>query len=293
MGSNINKPVSMIIFHNAGQLSSYLQSVRKKSQSTGFVPTMGALHEGHISLIKQSKTTSHITICSIFVNPTQFNNKADFEKYPSTLEKDVELLLVSGCDILFVPSVEEIYPGGTGEKPSYDLGFLETVLEGFYRPGHFQGVCQVMDRLLNIVQPNHLYMGLKDYQQCMVVRRLIELKQWQNQIQFHGCPTLREPDGLAMSSRNLRLSPEERNKAAAIYQALMLMKENVKPGSLAELKEKARLHLIQNGFRIDYVEIADAVTLELKSEWNGTQQLTALIAAFIGDVRLIDNMRLN
>lgn len=283
----------MIIFHTAGQLSSHLQFVQKKGLSTGFVPTMGALHQGHISLIEQSKATTEITISSIFVNPTQFNNKADFEKYPSTLPKDTELLLKAECDVLFVPSVNEIYPEGTDEQPSYDLGFLETVLEGYYRPGHFQGVCQVMDRLLSIVQPHHLFMGLKDYQQCMVVRRLIELKHRQEKIYFHGCPTLREPDGLAMSSRNMRLTVEQRKKAVAIYEALTMLKENLIPGTLYELKELAVTHLQKNGFKIDYVEITDAETLERKEEWNGTQKLTALIAAFMGDVRLIDNMMLN
>ena len=283
----------MIIFHTAGQLSSYLRVLQEKGLSTGFVPTMGALHQGHISLIEQSKATTQITISSIFVNPTQFNNKADFEKYPSTLPKDTELLLKAECDVLFVPPVNEIYPEGTDEQSSYDLGFLETVLEGYYRPGHFQGVCQVMDRLLGIVQPDHLFMGLKDYQQCMVVRRLIELKHWQEKIHFHGCPTLREPDGLAMSSRNMRLTVEQRKKAVAIYEALIWLKENLTPGSLHHIKELAKAHLHENGFRVDYVEIADAVTLELKEEWNGTQQLSALIAAFMGDVRLIDNMVLN
>lgn len=289
MGSNLNKPVSMIIFHTAGQLSSHLQLLQKKDVSTGFVPTMGALHVGHLSLIEQSKAVANVTICSIFVNPTQFNNKADFEKYPNTLQKDMELLLQVGCDVLFIPSVKEIYPEGTDTKPIYDLGFLETVLEGLYRPGHFQGVCQVMDRLLSIVQPDHLLMGLKDYQQCMVVQRLIELKHW-HQIQFHACPTLREPDGLAMSSRNMRLTKEQREKSVAIYEALTILKENIRPGSLKEITEQAKAHLKKNGFKIDYVEIADAVTLELKDEWNGTQKLSALIAAFMGEVRLIDNM---
>lgn len=282
----------MIIFHTAGQLSNHLQLLQKKGQSTGFVPTMGALHQGHISLIEQSKKNTGVTICSIFVNPTQFNSRADFEKYPNTLQKDIEQLLKAGCNILFAPSVTEVYPDGTDEKPMYDLGFLETVLEGYYRPGHFQGVCQVMDRLLGIVQPNHLFMGLKDYQQCMVVHRLIELKHWQEKIHFHGCPTLREPDGLAMSSRNMRLTAEQREKAVAIYEALTMLKENLKPGSLHELKEQATTHLIKNGFKVDYVEIADAVTLELKEEWNGTQKLNALVAAFMGEVRLIDNMML-
>jgi pantoate--beta-alanine ligase len=280
----------MIIFHAAGLLSQYLHLQQQKGIITGFVPTMGALHKGHISLIKQSKNVAQLTVCSIFVNPTQFNNKADFDKYPNTLAKDTELLLKEGCDVLFVPSVPEIYPMNFLEQPVYELGFLDTVLEGYYRPGHFQGVCQVMDRLLSIVQPQHLFMGLKDYQQCMVVQKLIELKQWQQQIQFHACPTLREKDGLAMSSRNMRLTPPQRLNAGAIYKTLLMLKESIEPGTLNTIKQKAITLLETNGFIIDYVEVADAKTLELVNEWDGKKAVCALIAAFMGDVRLIDNM---
>jgi pantoate--beta-alanine ligase len=290
LGSNINKTDSMIIFHATGPLSTHLNLQLKKGLTIGFVPTMGALHQGHISLIEQSKEQAQLTVCSIFVNPTQFNNKADFDKYPNTLTNDIELLLKAGCDVLFVPSVDELYPDGLPVPGHYELGFLETVLEGYYRPGHFQGVCQVMDRLLTIVHPHHLFMGMKDYQQCMVVRKLIELKQWQHQIQFHACPTLREKDGLAMSSRNLRLTPEQRAKAGTIYETLFMLKENLQPGSLISLKQSAITHLQNCGLKVDYVEIADALTLELRDEWNGKNKITALIAAFIGDVRLIDNM---
>ncbi|HEX4958911.1 MAG TPA: pantoate--beta-alanine ligase [Lacibacter sp.] len=283
----------MIIFHTAAQLTSHLQLLKKKGLSVGFVPTMGALHQGHLSLIEQSRKIAGATVASIFVNPTQFNNPADFEKYPNTIPRDIELLLNAQCDVLFLPKVDEIYPNGTHQLPAYELGFLETVLEGYYRPGHFQGVCQVMDRLLQVVQPDHLVMGLKDYQQCMVVRRLISLKQWQRHIQFHGCPTLREKDGLAMSSRNLRLTPEQRIKAVAVYEALMMLKEQMKPGALLLLKDQAKAYLQQHGFKVDYVEITDAATLQPLNEWDGDQKLCALIAAFTGEIRLIDNMLLN
>ena len=280
----------MLIFHKADDLAAYLLLQKSQDKSIGFAPTMGALHAGHISLIKAAKQTCAISVCSIFVNPTQFNNKSDFDKYPITIAADIRLLETAGCDILFFPSVDEIYPLGFSQPHKYDLGFLETVLEGPTRPGHFQGVCMVMERLLSIVQPHHLFMGLKDYQQCMVVKRLMEIKGWDKVLQFHGCPTLREPDGLAMSSRNMRLNAEQRAIAPFIYEALSFIKNNMQPGSLQQLKQNAERMLMQKGMQIDYVEIADAHSLELMNNWNGHQPLTALIAAFLGDVRLIDNM---
>lgn len=279
----------MLIFHTVDQLSGYLLLLKQQGQTIGFAPTMGALHQGHLSLLEASKKHCDKTLSSIFVNPTQFNNPSDFEKYPITIAADIKLLELAGCDILFLPSVAEMYPSGTEKKTEYDLGFLETVLEGSSRPGHFQGVCMVMDRLLSIVLPNDLFMGLKDYQQCMVVKRLLELKGWKQTIQFHACPTLREVDGLAMSSRNLRLSEEQRITAPAIYECLQFIKQNLKPGPLQPIKQKACELLAQKGFKIDYVEIADATSLELIHTWNGTQRITALIAAFLGEVRLIDN----
>lgn len=280
----------MLIFHTVEQLSGYLLYLKQQGQSIGFAPTMGALHKGHLSLLEASKNQCDKTISSIFVNPTQFNNPSDFEKYPVTIAADIKLLELAGCDILFLPSVAEMYPLGTEKRTEYDLGFLETVLEGSSRPGHFQGVCMVMERLLSIVMPHHLFMGLKDYQQCMVVKRLLELKLWNQTIQFHACPTLREPDGLAMSSRNLRLSDEQRKAAPAIYDCLLFIKQNIQPGSLETVKQEAVKILEQKSLTIDYVEIADAYTLELMNTWDGTQTLTALVAAFLGDVRLIDNM---
>lgn len=280
----------MLIFHTVEQLSSHLLHLKQQGQTIGFAPTMGALHRGHLSLLEASKKHCDKTVSSIFVNPTQFNNPSDFEKYPITIAADIRLLELAGCDLLFLPSVAAMYPSGTEQRTGYDLGFLETVLEGTSRPGHFQGVCMVMDRLLSIVMPNHLFMGLKDYQQCMVVKRLLDLKGWKQVIQFHACPTLRDADGLAMSSRNLRLSEEQRKTAPAIYECLQLIKQNLQPGTLNALKQKAFQLLEQKGFKIDYVEIADASSLELIQTWNGTQSLTALIAAYLGDIRLIDNM---
>jgi pantoate--beta-alanine ligase len=278
----------MILFKKAEGLSSYIRQKKNEGLTIGFVPTMGALHQGHISLIEASKRITDITVCSIFVNPTQFNDPKDFQKYPSTIEKDIFFLEKSHTDILFLPSVEEIYEKGINHLEHYDLGYLETILEGQYRPGHFQGVCQVMQRLMTIAQPHHLLMGQKDYQQCMVVKKLIEIIN--QQTTFHACPTTRETDGLAMSSRNMRLNEAERKNATAIYQALSYLKKNLYPGSLNDIIAHAKKILLQNNFKIDYVEAADANTLQLAHNYNGEQQIVVLIAAFQNDVRLIDNM---
>jgi pantoate--beta-alanine ligase len=288
----------MILFKKTTDLHKWIEIQREKynpdsNRSIGFVPTMGALHQGHISLIRASRQTNVITVCSIFVNPAQFNDAKDFEKYPITIEKDIEMLEEAGCDIVFLPSVSEIYPEGPGIRKHYDLGYLDTVLEGKYRPGHFQGVCLVVERLLKIVKPDTLYLGQKDYQQCMVITRLVELMNWQDTIAIHICPTLREPDGLAMSSRNRRLNETERKKSVAIYQCLIYIMQNIRKGDLSALKQEAVNTLQQAGFKPDYVEITDAATLEFIEHWDGRQKMVALIAAFLGEVRLIDNMVLN
>ena len=280
----------MLIFHTVQQLQKYLGQQKQKGLITGFVPTMGALHQGHLSLIEESKKTTDLTISSIFVNPTQFNDPKDFEKYPVTISTDIELLLKAGVHVLFLPSVKEIYPHGTNAQRHYELGFLETVLEGKYRPGHFQGVCQVMHRLLNIADAHHLFMGQKDYQQCMVINHLISTQQIPTKL--HIAPTLRESDGLAMSSRNMRLTKEDRQTAVAVSQALKQMKMQLKRGSLQTMKEDATAFLTAKGFRVDYTEIAHADTLTLLDNWNGNDPVVALIAAYIGEVRLIDNMLL-
>ncbi len=278
----------MLIFHTIPELQTYLKQATQKGLKTGFVPTMGALHKGHLSLLQQSKSHTDLTISSIFVNPTQFNDPNDLEKYPVTITADIEQLLSCGTDVLFLPSVAEVYPKGTAANERYELGFLETVLEGKYRPGHFQGVCQVMNRLLDIVQPNDLFMGQKDYQQCMVVQQLIRIKN--SSTNLHISPTLRESDGLAMSSRNIRLNSEQRATATSIYKALLQMRAQLKEGPLEQIKQAATQLLIQNGFRVDYTELAQAGTLTLLNEWNGSDPVVALIAAYNGDVRLIDNL---
>jgi pantoate--beta-alanine ligase len=278
----------MILFRKAADISAYLKKQKRSRKETGFVPTMGALHPGHISLINASKEKDSLTVCSIFVNPAQFNNPADFDNYPTTLEKDIDELEKAGCDVLLLPSVSEMYPHGTVNAETYDLGYLETVLEGKYRPGHFQGVCLVVNRLLDIIPADRLYLGQKDYQQCMVIKKLTELKGIKTRIII--CPTLREADGLAMSSRNLRLSEKDRKQALKISEALLIIKNGMQPGDLVSLKQKATVHLTEAGFKVDYVEIACANNLELMDHWDGKQKTVALAAAFLGDVRLIDNM---
>jgi pantoate--beta-alanine ligase len=280
----------MIIYKRAGDLAFWLEKQRLAHQTIGFIPTMGALHEGHISLIAISKQSTALTVCSIFVNPTQFNDPKDFQKYPITLEKDIPMLEKAGVDVLFLPEVAEMYPRGTKDLETYDLGSLETLLEGKFRPGHFQGVCQVMRRLLEMVRPDDLFMGSKDYQQCMVVQRLLTLMQLPAIL--HRCPIVREDDGLAMSSRNQRLDPGQRANSTAIYRALTSMKTGFTAQPVQGLIDNAIRILEAGGFRIDYVSIADAVTLE-PIPGPSPSGAVALIAAFQGEVRLIDNMVLS
>lgn len=283
----------MILFKRAGDLHKYIEEQQRNDLKIGFVPTMGALHPGHLSLIERSVSGNDRTVCSIFVNPTQFNDPEDLRKYPVTIEKDIFELERSGCDVLFLPPVQEIYPEGTDKRLNFDLGYLETVLEGKFRPGHFQGVCMVMDRLLKIVSPDNLYLGQKDYQQCMVIKRLINLSGMDKTIHLNICPTFRESDGLAMSSRNLRLNEEAREKATIMYRSLLFIKSSMYNMSVSNVKAEAERMLTNAGFRVDYVEIAGADTLNLIDSWNGDKKIVALIAAFINNVRLIDNMIIN
>jgi pantoate--beta-alanine ligase len=280
----------MVIFRKTSLLKKYLSGLREQGK-IGFVPTMGALHEGHLQLIRTSRDENLSTLCSIFVNPTQFNDPQDFQKYPVTVESDIRKLENEGCSILFLPSVEEIYPLGLNNGKHYQLGHLEQVLEGSFRPGHFQGVCRVVDILLDITEPDTLYLGQKDYQQCMVIRKMIKLTG--KQTALNVCPTVRESDGLAMSSRNMRLTPEQRAIAPVIFRVLDEARRSIKAGDLAAYRAKALEELRKQGFKPDYVEFAHALSLELIHHWNGTDPLVALVAAFLGDVRLIDNMILN
>ncbi len=280
----------MIIFKKAKELSDQINQQKKEGKKVGFVPTMGALHKGHLSLVESSKASNDLVVVSIFVNPTQFNNPDDFKHYPITIEKDIKQLLASKCDILFLPSVEEIYPTGYIKK-IYPLGELETILEGKHRPGHFQGVCEVVDLLLEIVQPHQLYLGQKDFQQCMVIKKLLQITNREDKIELAIATTIREEDGLAMSSRNLRLTEEQRKLAPFIFKELSFIKKHIHVRSIAQLKKEAEDHLAQKGFKVDYVEIAKADDLSAAKDNSG--KLVALVAASAGDIRLIDNLVLN
>lgn len=281
----------MIIIQKRSLLQKYVKSYRSADRKIGFVPTMGALHQGHIELVRQAKQHTDTVVASIFVNPTQFNDPKDFQKYPVTIENDITALEAAGTDFLFLPTVHEMYPGGTQNLEQYELGFLETILEGYYRPGHFQGVCQVMKRLLEAVDAERLFMGQKDYQQCMVVKRLLDLLN--SHTELITCPTIREEDGLAMSSRNKRLTAEQRARATGIYKALRKIQEQAGKKEIEQVKKEAVHILDEHHFRTDYVEIADGETLAPIPHWNRSANPVALIAAFQGEVRLIDNIIIN
>jgi pantoate--beta-alanine ligase len=268
-------------------LQEHVLVYKELGRTIGFIPTMGALHAGHVSLIERSVKENDVTICSIFVNPTQFNNPDDLKKYPITIEADIDLLEKAGCNILFLPSVDEMYLAD--EQPShYNLGNLENLLEGKYRPGHFQGVCIIVDKLLAAVIPHVLYLGKKDFQQCMVIHKMMQEKKYDILLQI--CDTIREADGLAMSSRNMRLNVVEREKALCIIKSLQMIKEGIEPGNITNLKIAASNFLLNNGYKVDYTEIADAETLELQNHWDGKRKLVALVAAYLNEVRLIDNI---
>jgi pantoate--beta-alanine ligase len=277
----------MIIFKDHTALKKHLYRLKTEGK-LGFVPTMGALHAGHLQLIRTAKEENTAVVSSIFVNPAQFNDPRDFQKYPITLEQDIRLLEKEKCDVLFLPEVSEIYPNGYSQLEKYDLGRLDTILEGSSRPGHFQGVCQVVNRLLDMVEPHQLYLGQKDYQQCMVIQRLVNLTG--KSVALRICPTRREENGLAMSSRNMRLTPAAREKASAIFLLLTYAKSNIQPGDLSGLQQYGTQFLSQRGFNPDYVSFANAGSLELRENWDGEESLVMLIAAFIEEVRLIDNM---
>lgn len=279
----------MILYKATLTLKKEIEKIRQSGKTIGFVPTMGALHKGHISLLNMSKNKCDVTICSIFVNPTQFNDPLDFEKYPSTIGNDILLLETHGCNILFLPSVAEIYPSGTKSAIHYNLGDIEYILEGKYRPGHFQGVCKVVHRLLDIVNPDYLFLGQKDYQQTLVIKRLVQLIDYATKV--ITVITFREDTGLAMSSRNLRLTAEQKENAAGISKMLHHIAARYSDTPLAQLKKYATNYLLNNGFhKVDYVSIANAETLQPVNDNTKAGRLIALIAAFIGDIRLIDNM---
>lgn len=280
----------MLIFHKVTDIQNHLSNIKKQGHTIGFVPTMGALHQGHLSIVKQSKDENNCTVASIFVNPTQFNNADDLAKYPNTIGKDIEQLEHAACDVLLLPDVQEMYPTGTTYNLAFELAHLDMIMEGAFRPGHFKGVAQVVKRLLDIVKPDILYLGQKDIQQFMVVKKMIADLKIATQLKMAA--TLREPNGLAMSSRNMRLSEAERNEAATIYKILKLAEQaihNKDNFDFIKKQSEAFLKAIPNS-KPEYFEIADAATLQLVSNYEPNHSLVICVALWLGDVRLIDNI---
>ncbi len=281
----------MEIFTEACGLQNWIKNKKYETRKIGFVPTMGALHQGHISLINHSISKGEICLVSIFVNPTQFTNNADFVKYPRPVQNDIETLRASGCHCLYLPLVDEIYPLNNSLIDDYEIGYLENILEGKYRPGHFKGVVQIVSILLQIVKPDTLYLGVKDFQQCLVLKDMIAKKKLP--VIVETLPIFREKSGLAMSSRNMRLSAAQKEKAALLYASLCKIKNQIAPGEVAHLAKKEEQFLNEQGFKTDYIEIAEAATLEPVKTWDGTKKIVALVAAYLGEVRLIDNVMLS
>ena len=278
----------MTIINNFKTLNSQLSTAKSFKKTVGFIPTMGALHSGHASLVKKSKEISDLTICSIFVNPLQFNNREDYLNYPITVEKDISLLKELECDILFLPTEQEVYPDESLKTKHYELGYLENILEGKFRPGHFQGVCLVVERLLTIVKPDLLFLGQKDFQQCLVIEKLIYIMG--ADIKVVKCPTLREDSGLAKSSRNLRLTESELKIAAELYKALKYIRDNSKNQSFPQLQKETVEHLESVGFKIEYIALANAKTLQLEDNFKLGEKCVVLLAAYLNGIRLIDNL---
>jgi pantoate--beta-alanine ligase len=279
----------MLLFKKVYDLQKYLTALKAKGNQVGFVPTMGALHRGHISLINRSKADNEVTVASIFVNPTQFNDPKDLAKYPRTPERDMEMLIESGCDILFMPSPEEVYPNGTAPFQKFNFGKLDRVLEGTFRPGHFDGMAQVVNRLLEIVKPNKLYMGQKDFQQVSIVASMLQQTKLKTELVM--CAIMREEDGLAMSSRNVRLALEDRAAAPLIHKTLKEASEMVGEFSPSEIQRMTVQKLrAEPHFRLEYFEIVDGRTLLPIQLFEDTDFAVALTALWVGEVRLIDNM---
>ena len=281
----------MKILRTKEEVNDALRIERNHNKTIGLVPTMGALHDGHLQLVEKSKSYSDITISSIYVNPTQFNNSADLEKYPRPVENDLKLFEESGVDYVFLPSDVEIYPQTVLTK--FDFGDLERILEGEFRPGHFNGVGIVVSKLFNIVQPDHAYFGQKDLQQLSVIRRLV--KDLSYKIELIQVPTIRERDGLAMSSRNARLNDEERQTAVILYTCLSYAKDELLKGKdWFEVREKVTQRFMTEPLaRLEYFELVLADTLEKTNTVAGHESLAICTAAFIGEVRLIDNLMIN
>lgn len=281
----------MIIIRNKADLLPILERQRVNGKIIGFVPTMGALHAGHISLIESSLKQSDFTVCSIFVNPTQFNDKADLERYPRMPEKDAAMLEKAGCHLLYMPEVTDVYP--EPDTRVFDFGHLDKILDGAHRPGHFNGVGQVVSRLFDIVKPDKSFFGLKDYQQVQIIKKLCEILHYK--IEVIACPILREEDGLAMSSRNMLLSAEERKAAALIPQLMNEAASRLKNNEPIESVKSFVLNLFSKNpiYKPDYFEVCDANTLLPLNSLTIKGPSIILIACFVGKIRLIDNLVIN
>ena len=283
------KHLVMIIIRTIEELNNLITSELYINTTIGFVPTMGALHDGHGSLITKARSQNQIVICSVFINPTQFNKVEDLEKYPRKENEDILLLNKLGCDYLFMPSTEEVYKNY--EFPGIDLKELETVMEGKYRPGHFNGVCQIVYRLFNLIKPTRAYFGTKDFQQVAVIKFMTNY--FNLAVEIVACPTVREKNGLAMSSRNLRLSENEKKDSLIIFETLSFISKNLsKYDTIEELKIEAMKLFNQGKLSLEYLEIVDQNTLTYSNE-HEKSNLVVCIAAYCNEIRLIDNMILS
>lgn len=275
------------VFEHIDTLQKHLSSVSAEGGSIGFVPTMGALHKGHLSLIRESGKENDVTVCSIFVNPTQFNDSNDLRNYPRDFVADLNMLKKENCDVVFHPSVEEMYPEPLNEK--FNFGLLENVMEGEHRPGHFDGVATVVKRLFEIVKPNKAYFGLKDYQQLVIIHQMT--KDYNLPIEIVPCEIVREKNGLAMSSRNQLLSDADKTKARLLYQTLKYVK--VKSGfeTITEIQQYVENQFLKTrNIKLEYFEIVDMYSLKPLKTWAESANVVACIAAYVGKVRLIDNI---
>ncbi|GAB3542380.1 pantoate--beta-alanine ligase [Pontibacter brevis] len=281
----------MEVIKQVNSIRKRVQALRCSGKSIGFVPTMGALHEGHLQLLHASAKENDVTICSIFVNPTQFNNPDDYKLYPRTLDKDTELLKSAGCDILFAPSPEEVYPPQQ-LLLQFSFGPLQDVMEGEHRPGHFNGVATIVSKLFHLVQPHRAYFGQKDLQQVAIVRQLVHTLSFDLELVCY--PTVREEDGLAMSSRNTRLNAEQRQIAPSLYRALKMAETQLRQQPVAAIKAEVSAYLKGvGGVTLEYFEIADPNTLQPVEDITQVQEVALCIAAVVGPVRLIDNILVN
>lgn len=280
----------MKVFTTRKEVQTHLEKHLSKKERVGFVPTMGALHAGHLSLIEESRKTNHITVASIFVNPTQFDNSEDLQKYPRTFETDLKLLDQKGCDVVFAPTVNEIYNNDVSSE-QFDFDGLEKEMEGKFRSGHFDGVGTIVKTLFEIVKPTSAYFGEKDFQQLQIIKKMVDKNQLP--VQVIGCPIFREPNGLAMSSRNERLSKEQRNEASIIYKTLQEVKTRFKELSINELNNWVELQFENHPlFKLEYFSISKEDDLRPTSEKEADKQYRAFIAVYAESVRLIDNLAL-